>query len=36
VKQIAPHQVQWLLQGLAIEQKTQLYPVTNSGKNICY
>jgi len=36
MKEITYQQVEWLLQGLEIEQKKALYPVKASPKNSCF
>lgn len=36
VKQISPQQVQWLFQGLQIEQKRALHPVEMNLENTCF
>jgi len=36
VKQISPQQVEWLFQGLEIEQKKALHPVEMNLRNTCF
>ncbi|WP_313560023.1 IS66 family insertion sequence element accessory protein TnpB [Ruminiclostridium cellobioparum] len=36
VKEITPQQLDWLLQGLSIEQKKALHPVKMSAGNTCF
>ena len=36
VRQITPQQMEWLLDGLSMEQKKAHHEVKMAGKNFCY